>query len=273
MIIKRRFILLFSTLILTGCSVIDNESATNQKVSDPTIEEQKENKSTDSLTKDNQSEEEIEHLALIESLPENVSSTDWNLILVNNWTPLPDDFKPDLVEIEPGKLIDRRIVDAYKNWEKAASETGYNLYFASGYRSVERQQNNYDRSINQYMEEGDTEEEATKKTEEYIAIPKNSEHHTGLAMDIVDQNWISKGNGLTPDYDTQESQHWLIKTMADYGFILRYPKNKKELTDINYESWHFRYVGEDNAKFIVDNNLTLEEYIELLKEREVRIDE
>lgn len=213
------------------------------------------------------SEEEKEHQKLIDSLPAEADIEDWNLILVNNWNALPDEFELDLVEVEPEKLIDRRIVDAYESWIAAAEAAGHQLYLASGYRSVERQQNNYDRSVNQYIHEGYSKEEAIEKTEEYIAIPKSSEHHTGLAVDIVDQQWIAEGNGLTPDYDTQESQHWLVDTMADYGFVLRYPKDTTELTDINYESWHFRYVGKENAQFIVEHDLVLEEYIELLNER------
>lgn len=277
MMIKRRLILLLSSLILTGCSAIDNEKRINEQVSETTATDQEDSESTNNNQSkeetDSVTEEEKDHLALIESLPENISTKDWNLILVNNWNPLPDDFEPDLVEVEPDKQIDRRIVNAYENWTAAAESAGHNLYLASGYRSVERQQNNYDRSINQYVQEGYTKEEAVEKTEEYIAIPKRSEHHTGLAIDIVDQEWIAEGNGLTPDYDTQESQKWLIDTMGDYGFILRYPEDKKEVTDINYESWHFRYVGEENARFIIDHNLALEEYIELLTERETRLDE
>ncbi|API90276.1 hypothetical protein BKP56_06270 [Marinilactibacillus sp. 15R] len=276
--IKRRLILLLSSLILTGCSAIDNEKRINEQVSETTATDQEDSESTNSNQSkeetDSVTEEEKNHLALIESLPENVSTEDWNLILVNNWNPLPDDFEPDLVEVEPDKQIDRRIVNAYENWTAAAESAGHNLYLASGYRSVERQQNNFDYRVDQYMQKGDSKEEAIKKTEEYIAIPKSSEHHTGLAVDLIDERWIAEGNEFTPDYAAPDLQlKWLIDTMGDYGFILRYPEDKKEVTDINYESWHFRYVGEENARFIIDHNLALEEYIELLTERETRLDE
>ncbi|WP_083540496.1 M15 family metallopeptidase [Marinilactibacillus sp. 15R] len=278
MMIKRRLILLLSSLILTGCSAIDNEKRINEQVSETTATDQEDSESTNSNQSkeetDSVTEEEKNHLALIESLPENVSTEDWNLILVNNWNPLPDDFEPDLVEVEPDKQIDRRIVNAYENWTAAAESAGHNLYLASGYRSVERQQNNFDYRVDQYMQKGDSKEEAIKKTEEYIAIPKSSEHHTGLAVDLIDERWIAEGNEFTPDYAAPDLQlKWLIDTMGDYGFILRYPEDKKEVTDINYESWHFRYVGEENARFIIDHNLALEEYIELLTERETRLDE
>lgn len=278
MMIKRRLILLLSSLILTGCSAIDNEKRINEQVSETTATDQEDSESTNSNQSkeetDSVTEEEKDHLALIESLPENVSTKDWNLILVNNWNPLPDDFEPDLVEVEPDKQIDRRIVNAYENWTAAAESAGHNLYLVSGYRSVERQQNNFDYRVDQYMQKGDSKEEAIKKTEEYIAIPKSSEHHTGLAVDLIDERWIAEGNEFTPDYAAPDLQlKWLIDTMGDYGFILRYPEDKKEVTDINYESWHFRYVGEENARFIIDHNLALEEYIELLTERETRLDE
>ncbi|MEC6748441.1 M15 family metallopeptidase [Marinilactibacillus sp. XAAS-LB27] len=265
---KKWFILPVGLIVLAGCTPADrtpidetSKSANEQNTSSETSE-QKEEK-TDTLTK-----EEIAHLELLESLPEDANSKDWNLILVNNWKPLPDDFEPNLVEVEPDKEIDARIVEPFEEWISAGLEADHRLFFASGYRSVERQQNNYDNSISKFKQEGYTEEEAIAKTEEYIAIPKRSEHHTGLAVDIVDQQWIADGNSLTPDYDTQESQHWLLETMTDYGFILRYPEGAEALTDINYESWHFRYVGKENAQFIEEHELVLEEFIELLEERE-----
>lgn len=223
-------------------------------------------------------EEEIEepvdeeHQALLDSLPEEASTEDWNLILVNHWNALPDDFEVELEEVDNEQLIDERIVDAWNEWKQAAQEDGHRLFFASGYRSVERQTTNYESRIARYVEEGYSEEEATELTEEYIAIPGYSEHHTGLALDIVDQEWIAEGNGLVPEYDTQESQQWLVETMADHGFILRYPEGKEEITDINYESWHFRYVGVENAQFIEEHGLVLEEYVELLEEREAQQD-
>lgn len=271
---KKWLIFPVSLLLLTGCTLIENETnEVQESINQSDSHSQDSESDTESSEKEesteieSMSEEEKEHQNLIETLPADADIEDWNLILVNNWNPLPDDFEPDLVEVEAEKSIDRRIVDAYDSWMTAAETAGHQLYFASGYRSVERQQNNYNRSINQYIKEGYSKEEAIEKTEEYIAIPKSSEHHTGLAIDIVDQQWIAEGNGLTPDYDTQESQQWLVDTMAEYGFILRYPEDTKELTDINYESWHFRYVGKENAQFIVEHNLVLEKYIELLNER------
>jgi len=170
--------------------------------------------------------------------------------------------------VDNEQRIDERIVDAWNSWKEAALEAGHRLFLASGHRTVERQSSNFDQQVNEYLNEGLSEEEAVERAKEYLTEPGHSEHHTGLALDIVDEEWIMEGHGLIPEYDTQDSQQWLVDTMTDYGFILRYPKGKEETTGIEYESWHFRYVGEENAKFMAENDLTLEEYVELLQLRD-----
>lgn len=201
---------------------------------------------------------------LISELPESVSHEDWNLILVNPFQALPDNFEIDLVEVDNEQRIDGRIVEAWTSWKDAALAEGHRLFFASGHRDINRQAMNFNRTVQEHMDEGLTEEEAVEKAKEYLTEPGYSEHHTGLALDIVDEEWIVSGQGLEPEYDGEASQEWLVSSMADYGFILRYPEGKEEITGINYEPWHFRYVGIENAKFIEENDLTLEEYTELL---------
>lgn len=295
---KRRLVFLsLSALVLSGCERIDqwfgqddlpviqielteeqleqfdpNEYSDFQgtievKIVDEQVDE------TDQAEEPPLSEEEKQQQELLESLPTDAHPDDWNLLLVNNNHALPEDFEVELEEVDNEQLIDARIVEAWNQWRNDAIEAGHQLFFASGYRSVERQTNNYENRIQGYVNDGYTEEEARELTEEYIAVPGYSEHHTGLALDIVDQEWIAQGNSLSPDYDTQESQQWLVETMADYGFILRYPEGKEEITGINYESWHFRYVGVENAQFMVEHELVLEEYMELLHEREAMTNE
>lgn len=241
-------LLLMSTL-LVSCSTMESPEIEGNE----TVEES-------SLIEEERSIEEI----LISELPEGVSYDDWNLILVNPNQALPDDFEIELVEVDNEQRIDSRIVDAWMSWKDAALQEGHRLFFASGHRDVTRQASNFNRSIQEYMDEGMTEEEAIEKSKEYLTEPGHSEHHTGLALDIVDEEWIVSGQGLEPEYENEASQKWLVSTMSTYGFILRYPEGKEEVTDINYEPWHFRYVGIENAEFIEANNLTLEEYIELL---------
>lgn len=259
-------LLLTLFLLLTACSGNENQADEN---TEQAVEESTEN------TQNNQEDHEADKVKetseeepLIQNLPEEAHAGDWNLVLVNPWVALAEDFEPQLVEVDNEQRIDERIVDAWNSWKEAAAEAGHRLFLASGHRTVERQRNNFDQQVNEYLNEGLSEEEAVERAKEYLTEPGHSEHHTGLALDVVDEEWIMEGNGLIPEYDTQESQQWLVDTMTDYGFILRYPKGKEETTGIEYESWHFRYVGEKNAKFMVENDLTLEEYVELLQLRD-----
>src|SRR5699024_3225623 len=261
--------LLFSTvLLLSGCSMIENDSieSENNQIKDET--EMEEKKLAEEPTQIEEPKEKSEEEKMIAKLPKTASVEDWNLILVGPWNELPKDFNPELVEVNNEQRIDARIEQAWNDWYQAALEAGHRLFFASGYRPVELQEANFNNKVQQNLNEGMSEEEAIDKAKEYLTEPGFSEHHTGLALDIVDEEWIVEGNGLDPEYDTQASQQWLTDTMADYGFILRYPKNKEEITGILYESWHFRYVGQENAQFIVENDLALEEYLELLALRE-----
>lgn len=254
------YVLLVSFLALTACGQVDellNKDETeniDQVVSQPTVDSK-----TEMLTVQ-------EKLAL--ELPANANLDDWNLILVNPWEALPSEFDPNLVVVMNEQQIDSRIIQAWEEWYKAALDAGHQLFFASGHRTVERQSSNFNRTYNNYLSEGYSEEEALLKTKEYLTEPGHSEHHTGLAFDLLDQQWVASGRTLEPDYDSQASQQWLVDTMSDYGFILRYPKGKEEITGIQYESWHFRYVGEEHARFMELHDLVLEEYIELIKLRD-----
>lgn len=219
------------------------------------------------------SEEEIvekeltEEEKLMEALPE-ADLKDWNLILVNPKQALAEDFQPTLEEVDNEQRVDERIVDAWIDWKEAAQEAGHRLFLASAYRDRKRQENNFQAEVNQQLDEGLSEEEAFEKAKEYLTEPGHSEHHTGLALDIVDEDWIVSGRGLEEAYEEEASQQWLMETKADYGFILRYPERKEDITEIEYEPWHFRYVGPEHAAFIEENELAFEEYIELLEEAE-----
>ncbi len=237
-------VILFVTL-LTACSF---DESTEEEVTDP-VEE------TDVIEN-----------KLVQEIPADANLNDWNLLLVNPEQALPENFDVELVEVDNEQRIDYRISDAWFSWKEAALQEGHRLFFASGYRDVARQEVNFNATVNEHMAEGMTEEEAIEKAKEYLTEPGHSEHHTGLALDIVDEEWIVAGNGLDEEYENEASQNWLISSMTDYGFVLRYPKGKEEITGIQYEPWHFRYVGVDNAKFMEENDLVLEEYVELLME-------
>ncbi|WP_088808619.1 MULTISPECIES: D-alanyl-D-alanine carboxypeptidase family protein [Listeria] len=133
---------------------------------------------------------------------------------------------------------------------QGAKEAGYDLYAVSGYRSYKRQQEVFQAEVNA---KGDA------KAREAVAYPGTSEHQTGLAMDISSKSAdfnLSEGFGATPE------GKWAKENAHQYGFILRYPAGKEAITEYQYESWHFRYVGVDAAKIIYENNWTLEEFFD-----------
>ena len=114
----------------------------------------------------------------------------------------------------------------------------------------------YDNSIQKYLKQGKTQAEAEKLTEEYINKPGASDHNLGLAVDF---------NYVDNKFEDLDGFKWLQENAENFGFILRYPKDKEDITKISYESWHWRYVGEDHAKKMNELNMCLEEYIEYLQ--------
>lgn len=187
-----------------------------------------------------------------------VSGTQWNLLLVNRDYILPDDFDVDLApavdSLPNGAQLDSRVAPHYNEMYLAALEDGIELEPISGYRSVEHQRRNFENKINSYINEGYDKIEATKLAATHILPPGTSEHNAGLAMDIC---------SLYQNFDETEEFAWLNENAADYGFILRYPKNKEDKTDIIYEPWHWRYVGVETAKAVKASGLCYEEYLGL----------
>ncbi len=175
-------------------------------------------------------------------------------MLVNFENFLPEDYDPDTVPI-PGTsfTVNSKVNDAYQEMLKAANRDGISLWVLSAYRSNETQTRNFNNKVQEYKNLGYTDEEAYIATAAYIAVPGTSEHSAGLAIDL---NWIVEEFENTPEFE------WLQENCADYGFILRYPKGKEDITKINYEPWHYRYVGSNHAQIIMESEMCLEEYLE-----------
>ena len=129
---------------------------------------------------------------------------------------------------------------------------GVSLWIVSAYRSNEAQTQNYHGKIAEYESLGYSHEDAVIATSKYIAFPGTSEHSVGLAVDL---------NSLEESFEGTDAFRWLQEHCAEYGFIVRYPKDKIDITTINFEPWHYRYVGSNHAKHIMDNGLCLEEYM------------
>lgn len=174
-----------------------------------------------------------------------------NIILVNRINKIPDDYKANLVEYK-GYLVDNSIVSELDKMFKDAKKDGVNLKINTAYRDKEEQQDIYDRRIKAYKNEGMTDKAAIEKTNSEVQKPGYSEHETGLAIDF--------SNPSNPE-DNEPMWEWLNANSYKYGFILRYPKDKIDITKVSNEEWHYRYVGKDIAKEMKNTGECLEEYI------------
>ncbi len=171
-----------------------------------------------------------------EPVTENGVTTIGGILLVNKIYSLPEDY---------GGELDG---NAYAAWVKMKEETGYDFTMLSGYRSYQRQQELFDYWVEQYGYEAALMESA---------LPGKSEHQSGLAMDV---------GRLEYDYAYTDEGIWLTENCYKYGFIIRYPEEKTEITGYIYEPWHIRYLGESTAKLVHDSGLTLEEFLKVYKQ-------
>ncbi len=185
------------------------------------------------------------------------------LVLVNKEYAIPEDYEVSLRSLNDSDVEVAEVLyeDLKEMLSDACEEGAYSYYFVSGYRDSEYQQQLIDADVASYMSQyGLTEAEALEKTLEQVLPAGHSEHETGLALDIT-----AAGNGALDETQASEpAVIWLHENCWKYGFILRYPEDKEEVTQISYEPWHFRYVGKEAAEFLYENNLTLEEFYEYL---------
>ncbi len=184
-------------------------------------------------------------------------SSDWRLILVNTGSPLPTGYAPpELTEIRSEMSVDSRIAADLTSMLDAARAEGLDPLICAAFRSHERQQELFDAKIQSFLNQGMAQEAAEAEAAQWVAPPDTSEHQTGLAVDIVSTDYqiLDKQQAETP------LQQWLMDHCAEYGFILRYPPEKSDLTGIVFEPWHYRYVGREAAREITDQGLCLEEY-------------
>lgn len=181
------------------------------------------------------------------------SADEWNLIVVNEWNQVPDDYTIDITELSNGEKVDSRIYpDLQDMFDEARAEGVYPIVRA-GYRTNEEQMDLLERKIEAYQSEGYSKDEAEEMAEKAVAKPGTSEHELGIAVDInADKNKSSSDEVYT----------WLADHAYEYGFILRYPADKEDITGIEYEPWHYRYVGQEAAKEIYEQRICLEEYVE-----------
>lgn len=187
----------------------------------------------------------------------NLNIDDWKLVLVNYENALPENFEIELANIDKTRKFDSRAISYLNDMLKAMRKDGIeNVWVQSAYRSIEYQKGLYNDKINSYIKLGKTREEAEKLTLEKINRPGTSEHNLGLSVDF---------NYVDYTFDETKGFKWLQENAENYGFILRYKKEKEDITKIDYEPWHWRFVGLENAKKMNELDMCLEEYIEYRK--------
>ena len=192
-----------------------------------------------------------------------------NIVMVNPWNYVPEDYEPDLVKLDKfanysDMYIDRDCYDELVAMLTACRSECSRAVVVSAYRTHEFQTKNYQRAVKQFLDRGYDQEEAQRLAAQEVAVPGTSEHQLGLAVDIVDVNYPY----LTEKQEDMPAQKWLMEHSWEYGFILRYPNDKTSVTGIIYEPWHYRYVGKELAKELTDLGLTLEEYLDALTQKD-----
>lgn len=179
------------------------------------------------------------------------NSEEWNLIVVNRWNELPKDFSISLTELSNGQRVDSRIYSYLQEMFDAARKDGIYPVVREGYRTEKEQKDILNDKVQAYINKGYSKRKAQQMAKDWVAIPGTSEHQLGIAIDINAHKTYSTND---------EVYSWLAENAYKYGFILRYPQGKEEITGIEYEPWHYRYVGKEEAKEIFNNHLCLEEY-------------
>ena len=222
-------------------------------------EEKPDNKTTEAVPSPNDPPTGDDHT--LTGVPEpldTLTSDDGNiLVLVNKLHAVSSDYKPaGMVKMDNSLStwsdleLKKEAYEAYLEMYEDAKELGYNLKVCSAYRTYSTQISLFNNSIKN---------RGWETTYLRSAYPGRSEHHTGLSIDITS---ASMDWGLTQEFANYEDGQWLNEHCQEYGFIVRYPKGKTDVTGYAYEPWHFRYVGVDAAAYIMENGITLEEYLD-----------
>lgn len=181
---------------------------------------------------------------------------DWQLILVNAENPIPEGFSVDLTLLSDGHRIDSRVYPHLQKMFNDARNQGILPSISSSYRTSEEQQAELDQKTEEFINQGYAEDKALEIAKTWAAVPGTSEHQIGLAVDITSVN----ASRQSPDIVWE----WLSNNSYKYGFIRRYPPDKTDITGVNNEPWHFRYVGQAAAEEIHKRGLCLEEYLKII---------
>ena len=252
-------VMIMTVLLLSGCGKLQDQSPDPQLMQDAQTAQEAPQEAPAPTQEEPAEPEEDPQTPAQETEPtseedpaQTQTGDDWKLILVNAEHPVPEDYSVTLKELRNDQWVDERIYPELQQMFDDARAEGIYPLINESYRSAERQQEILDNYIAAYEAEGLSTEEAQQRALEVVAKPGTSEHQLGLALDII----------VEYEEDSTVTWQWLKENCWRYGFILRYPEDKTEITGISYEPWHFRYVGAEAAQQITERGITLEEYLE-----------
>ncbi len=251
-LVWKHIVFLAGITLLVGCSIgMAIGALAEQKKSDEKVASAIAKVEKTQQDKLEQMQKELEKIEEEEEKP-------WNLVLVNDEHSMEEGYMPDLAEVTEGYSVDSRIAEAAKQMLAVAKEQGMHIVLCSAYRSVERQESIFNECMNEHVRNGMSYWEAYDETSRSVAEPGTSEHALGLALDLISNQYSE----LDDRQEHTKEAKWLKDNCYKYGFILRYPPEKTEITGIIYEPWHYRYVGVEHATKIMELGITLEEYLE-----------
>lgn len=218
------------SIFLTGCSKVNNE--------ENSVEEMVELKEAE---EDKAKKEKVAEALLNYKEGEYPLYID-GIVLVNKEYAIPEDFATGL---------DSELLEQFEIMKSDAKKDGLDINIRSGFRTTETQRMLYDNYVKR---------DGVEKASRYSALPGHSEHQTGLAIDISNGDYVTS---IGDWFNETPQAKWLYENAHKYGFILRYPQGKEDITGYKYESWHYRYVGTEHSQYFNQNNLTLEEYLNI----------
>lgn len=188
---------------------------------------------------------------------------DWQLLLVNPWHTVPEGYEIKLATLSNGLQVDERIYDDLDDMLSDCREAGLNPIVCSAYRTEATQTRLYRNKVARVRASGVPEDRVEAEAARWVAKPGTSEHQTGLACDITD---VYRDPKTIEECENTATYQWMSQHCQEYGFIVRFPDGKSDITGIMYEPWHFRYVGVEAATYIMENGLCFEEFLDLYQQ-------
>jgi D-alanyl-D-alanine carboxypeptidase len=259
--IKLISIALLAVMLLSACGKGDETSSSEAPISEETsiVEESSEDAAPSSEEASiPSSSKAAASTAAASKAATNTTEVegDWKLVLVNRDNPIPEGYVPTLSSVR-GYQVDSRIADALSAMLDDCRAAGLDPKICSAYRSISTQTTLYNNEVQKWVNNGYSNDDAKVKAATIVAAPTTSEHHLGLAIDIVARSHqiLNQTQENTAEYK------WLAANCQNYGFIVRYPNGKTDKTFVIYEPWHFRYVGIEAAKDVMASGVAFEEYL------------